>query len=191
MYFYYYYVHLHLHLLILRCAETHLLTRPGSDELLCCCLDLHELDLSALDVIDCLYPLLPRNNQCIKSQLWLSLRQMFTADELKSWINLTVCTVLQLSVDGKQCAVWFNSVCNVSRQWQFTVRSTTSSLRIQPMMATRSIRREESVRKDADTAIVCGHHIQNHSLFRGLSCFCLSTASGVIFICTRAGETDS
>ena len=34
---------------------------------------------------------------------------MFTTDNsLKSWIQLTVCTVQQLSADSKQCAEWFN-----------------------------------------------------------------------------------
>ena len=63
---------------------------------------------------------------------------MFTTDKFKSWINLTVCTVRQLSVDSKQCAILLNSVCNVSAKWQVTVCSTTSSLWIQLMMATRS-----------------------------------------------------
>lgn len=50
--------------------------------------------------------------------------------------------------------------------------------------------REEAVRKDKDRTDVCGHHMQNHSLFGGCIAFAF-IAPVFTFICTNAGETDS
>ena len=61
-------------------------------------LDLSALILSELDVPDSLYPLIARNNQTTPAIRW----RFTTGNKLKSWINLTVCTVLQLAVDSKQ-----------------------------------------------------------------------------------------
>lgn len=47
--------------------------------------------------------------------------------------------------------------------------------------------REFAVRKDKERAIVCGHHLKNHSPFGG----CLSITPATTFICTKAGEIHS
>lgn len=87
-----------------------------------------------------IYHLLPGNNHCMESHLWLPIRQMFTTEnQHKSWTNLTVCAVQKLSLDSQQCAVWLNSVHYVSRQWQLTPCSTTSSHGIQLMTAAGSL----------------------------------------------------
>lgn len=38
---------------------------------------------------------------------------------------------------------------------------------------------------------VCGHHLQNHSLFGDMSYLCLSSVPVVTFIWAKAGEIDS
>lgn len=44
---------------------------------------------------------------------------------------------------------------------------------------------------DNDTAILYNEHVQNRSLFGGVSLFSLSIARAFTYICTEAGEMDS
>ena len=92
VHFSYNHVYLYLNLLIPQCIKKQTCCIWGTTTLLSgspragSLWDLSALDLSERGFRDCLCPLLPTNNQCMKSHLWLTIRQMLTTDDkLKRW----------------------------------------------------------------------------------------------------------
>lgn len=105
-------------------------------------------------------------SSCSSSQKWAATSVQLSL--CKSPSSVISSTLLRMCWETRQTFSW-HQVWLCPSGWAARIGSRYSD-----MALAKSETREKSFRRDEETAMVCSHHLQNHFLFEGLLCCCLS-----------------